>query len=99
MSIHEIEAYESLVKEYGQEKAKLVITALQTLFAKQDYVTKDYLEESLAKLESHTNGQIADLKTELHTEIHKTKNDILKWIFGMWFSFIIFILASMFFKR
>jgi len=88
MSIHEIEAYESLVKEFGQEKAKLIITALQTLFAKQDYVTKDYLEETIAKLESHVDEKI-----------HNSQKETLKWIFGMWISLIIFILASMFFKR
>jgi len=121
MSIIEIEAYESLVKEFGQEKAKLILTALQTLFAKQDYVTKDYLEESLTKLEAHTDTQIAELKAHTDTQIaelkahtdvritesesrmekkiHETKNDILKWMFGMWFSLIVFILASIFLKH
>ena len=136
MSIIEIEAYESLVKEFGQEKAKLIITALQTLFAKQDYVTKDYLEESLAKqdyvtkdyleesltkLEAHTATQIAELKAHtdvriteseartntlivesearMEKKIHETKNYILKWMFGMWFSLIVFILASIFLKH
>jgi len=132
MSIIEIEAYESLVKEFGQEKAKLILTALQTLFAKQDYVTKDYLEESLAKLESHTDTQIAELKAHTGTQIaelkantntqiaelkantntqiaelknyvdekiNKSQNYILKWMFGMWFSLIVFILASIFLKH
>jgi len=117
MSINEIEAYESLVKEFGQEKAKMIISCLKTLFPMENYVTKDYLEESLTRLESHTGIQIAELKahtdtqiaelrTEFRTEnektkkeIEKTKNDILRWLFGMWISLMVFILASIFLKH
>ena len=42
------------------------------------------IDRKLADLEARIDGKISDLRVEMHTEITRAKDSLLRWMIGLW---------------
>ena len=95
MYISEIEMYEMLREKMDEREAKTLIQYIETRvehkfeYAKEIFPTKEdfyRLELKVAQGRDEANLKIAEVHTkiaETHIKIAESKNDLIKWLFGL----------------
>lgn len=80
LPITEIQLFQFLKEKMGEKEAEALVTFID---AKIKDTAKESNEQNLKVLA--TKEDLANLRTELKTDIANTKAEIIKWMFIFWF--------------
>ena len=98
INISDLQLFNLLKPKFGEKEAEQLVNFVKaetqaTLQKQYEYLSKDI---KALKDDLH---QIFHTKEDLVREVSNAKIDMIKWMFGFWFTLVLLILANWFLKH
>ncbi|MDQ6845561.1 MAG: hypothetical protein M3Z92_14635 [Bacteroidota bacterium] len=88
MSTLELALYDNLRKKLDDETARQLISFV-----------KEEIREEVNQNNLVTKNDLSQAKIDLVEKMNKDKIDLIKWMFGFWFTLVLLLLANWFLKH